>query len=153
MLIKSNTDKMDTDKTKLSEYIGKVLDLEWAGRATFVSSEYSDARDVFNQTVTPKLVKIVENEEQARVAGRILLSKIEIDFKDLTFRDMDPGGVERGAYDHHLYPTCYDLDDVGMTLAVGFKDHGASELLNNPKQLSQLINEILAKEKSAEKST
>lgn len=95
--------------------------------------------------ITPKIADVVENREQARVAVSILLSKIEVEFREYTFREMDPEGVARGAYDHHGYPTMYDLDDVGMTRAEGFKDHGALELADNPKKLRELVYEELAK--------
>lgn len=40
---------MELNKAELSEYIGKVLKGQWAGKATFIGSAYCDARKEFNE--------------------------------------------------------------------------------------------------------
>lgn len=135
-------DQKEITKEDLTKFIKREMDWRWAAKSTFISDSFSKLREDFNEKAIPMLAKIVSNTEEARIAACIFLSRVKIEWETLKYRDL---GYPLSHYDHHLYPTCYDLDDKAHTVAIGFKDEEAFTLLNNPEELQRLITEELAK--------
>ena len=111
------------------------------------TKDASDLLASFQEEAIPLIANVVRNEQEVELAVKIVADKIELKTKKLTYGEVsDLMGYSRSAYDHHGYPTCYDLDkeaSIFSPLLEGIETKKAITLLNNPDEFRKLLYQEL----------
>lgn len=107
----------------------------------------SDLLESFQQEAVPLIANVVQNEQEIELAVEIITDKLQFKTKKVTYGEIsDLMGYSRSAYDHHLYPTAYDLDEEASTfspLLEGVEIGEAMILLNNHTEFRRLLDQKL----------
>jgi uncharacterized protein YwbE len=103
----------------------------------------------FQRRAVPLIANIVQNEQEVELAVEIIVNKLQFKTRKLTWGEVsDLMGYSRSAYDHHGYPTAYDLDEeasgIFSAILEGVETEEAMVLLNSPNEFRKLLDQKLA---------